>query len=429
MAQSIVCPNCRFEIEVSDALSTQLRQQLRSEFEAEGRRKENDFLRREEGLRHRQQELDASRQSLEQEVVNRVAQERSHILQEAENHARETLCAEINDLQAQITDGKQKLADAQAAELQLRKERRDLEDEKRVLELTVNRKLDEERMKLWEDAKRQADEEHRLSTADKDKLVTDLRRQIDDLQRKFELGSQQAQGEVLELELEDVLRRHFSLDVIEPVPRSVRGGDVLQHVYNGNGQVCGTILWESKRTKSWNDAWLPKLRDDQREAKAHTAVILTLELPKGVTTFDCIDGVWVTGTSCLVGLAAAIRAGLIEVACTRRSLEGRQTKTELLYHYFSGPEFRQRIEGIAEAFCAMKSDLDSEKRSMRRIWAKREKQLERALANTATMYGELGGILGTSLPNVATLDLAAIVADSQASPVLLTQDVLEDSPF
>jgi hypothetical protein len=429
MSQSIVCPNCRFQIEVSDALSARLRDELRAEFDSEARRKEQEFLNREEGLRRRQQELDVSRQAVEQEVSDRVAVERARLLQEAEHKAYDSFSVRIRDLEQQISEGNNKLAEAQATELQLRKERRELEDEKHGLELTVARRLDEERTKLWEDAKQRADEEHRLLAADKDKMVSDLRRQIDDLRRKFELGSQQAQGEVLELELEDLLRRHFPTDIVEPVPRSVRGGDVLQHVLIGDGEICGTILWESKRTKSWNDAWLPKLRDDQREAKAQAAVILTLELPKDVNTFACMDGVWVTGTACFIGLAAALRVGLIEVACTRRSLQGRHSNVELLYHYLSGPEFRQRVEGIVEAFAAMKHDLDSEKRSMRRIWAKRERQLERALVNTATMYGDLGGILGPGLPQIASLDLAAIAADSQISPGLLTHDVMEESPF
>ena len=233
------------------------------------------------------------------------------------------------------------------------------------------------------------------------------------MKRKSEQGSQQAQGEVFELEIEDLLRQHFPFDIIEAIPRGTHGGDVLQQVHDNLGRECGTILWESKRTKVWSDGWLPKLRDDQRAARAHLAVLATVEMPKGLSTFGNIDGVWVTSRACLLGLAAALRAGLVEVARTRKSMEGQQTKIEFLYSYFSGPEFTQRIEGIVEAFIAMKGDLEAERRSMQRLWAKREKQLDRAVANTAGLYGDVGGILGAKLPQIAQLELAPLTDEYQ----------------
>src|SRR5438132_10227517 len=201
----------------------------------------------------------------------------------------------------------------------------------------------------------------------------------------------------MEVELEDLLRQHFPMDVIEPVRVGAHGGDVIQHVHDGAGLECGIILWEAKRTKTWNDAWLPKLRDDQRLAKAHLAVLASVEMPKGLATFGPMEGVWVTSRGCLLGLAAALRAGMLDVARTRRSLDGQHTKIEALANYFAGPEFQQRIEGIVEAFRTMKEDLESEKRSMQRIWAKRAKQLDRAATHTAGFYGDVSGILGDKL--------------------------------
>jgi hypothetical protein len=197
----------------------------------------------------------------------------------------------------------------------------------------------------------------------------------------------------------------------------------VQHVYDQSGLDCGSILWESKRTKNWSDAWLPKLRNDQRVAKAHVAVLTSEELPKGLTNFGYMDGVWVTSRYCLMGLAAALRQGMIEAARTRRSLQGRQDKIEILYNYLAGSEFRQRIEGIVEAFMTLRDDLESEKRSMHRIWAKREKQLERAVRNTSGMYGDLAGILGSNLPQIANLELAAITTDSEP---LITETVTQE---
>jgi hypothetical protein len=354
------------------------------------------------------------RQAIDQEVSTRVFQEQARLAEEARVKAQESVALEMRDLQAELTEARDKIAVARQAELQLRKDRRNLEDRQRELELTVTRTLDSERALIREAAKQEATEENRLKEADRERLIGDLRGQIDDLKRRSEQGSPQARGEVMELELEDLLRDAFPHDTINAIPVGAHGGDILQRVHDQTGLDCGSILWESKRTKNWSDAWLPKLRNDQRLAKAHVAVLTTEELPKGLTTFRCVDGVWVTGRHCLMGLTAALRYGMIEAARTKRSLQGRQDKVELLYNYLAGSEFRQRIEGIVEAFMTLKDDLDSEKRSMHRLWAKREKQLERAALNTSGLYGDLAGILGPGLAQVASLEPAAIAADSDA---------------
>src|SRR5262249_55915786 len=267
-----------------------------------------------EDIGRRERELEASRRSIDQEVSNRLDQARDRIHVEAMSKAKDAVAQEMLDLEGQLAKAKNKVAEAQQAELQLRQERRQLEEQKEELELIVARTLDQERATIREEAKLQADEEHRLKEAEKDKLVSDLRRQIDELKRKSEQGVPQVQGEIMELELEDVLLRYFPMDSIEPVPNGTHGGDVLHHVHDSAGEDCGTILWESKRTKAWNDMWLPKLRDDQRAARAQLAVLTTVEMPKGLSTFGSIDGVWVTNRGCLVGLAAALRGGLLEVA-------------------------------------------------------------------------------------------------------------------
>jgi hypothetical protein len=226
----------------------------------------------------------------------------------------------------------------------------------------------------------------------------------------------------MELILEDQLRQYFPLDCIEEVPVGVHGGDVIHGIFDAAGEECGKILWESKRTKAWSDNWLPKLRDDQRAAKAHVAILVTAEMPKGIPAFGCIDGVWVTKREHLVGLAIALRSGLLEIARTRRSMHGQQTKMEYLYQFLVGPEFQQRVEGIIEAFATMKEDLDSERRAIQRIWAKREKQIDRAMINTSGLYGDLASILGTSLPQIGCLELTHI-------PVESNETVVEKAPW
>jgi hypothetical protein len=389
MADKIVCPNCSIEIEVSAALSAQVRENMRTEFAAE----------------------------------------RNQLIQDAKQKAQASTDLEMQDLQGQLAESRRKLGDAQKAELQLRRQRQELEDEKVALELTLSRRLDEERNRIRDAAKTEVLEESRLRDADKDKLIGDLRGQIDDLKRLSEQGSPQSRGEVMELVLEDFIRDSFPQDTVEPVPVSYHGGDVLQQVHDPSGLDCGTILWESKRTKNWIEGWLPKLRDDQRAAKAHVAILITVEMPKGIPNFGYIDGVWVTNRQCLMPLAMALRFGMIEAARTKRSVEGRQTKTEQLFRYMSSNEFRQRVEGIVESLLAMKEDLDSERRSHQRIWAKREKQLERATLNAAGLYGDVGGILGPSLPQIDNLELPLFETESDCSalePAAVGSDV---SPF
>jgi hypothetical protein len=414
MSDRITCPSCGFEIAVSETLAAQIRQQLRQEIDVETQRKSTELAKRQDTVRQKEELLEAARLSLEQDVANRVAQAQERLLHEAEIKANQAVSLEIQDLEEQLATAKGRLVETQKAELELRKERRELETRQQELQLTVTRTLDSERAALREQAKQEADEQYRLKEADMHKLVADLRNQIGDLKRKSEQGSQQAQGEVMEQEIETVLRQLFPLDTLDPVPVGVHGGDVLQHVHDESGKECGAILWESKRTKAWSDAWLPKLRDDQRAAKAHLSVLATEELPKGLLNFGCIEGNWVTNRACLAGLATALRAGLLELGRTRAALQGQQTKMEFLYEYLSGPEFSQRVAGIVEAFTNMKRDLDSEKRAMHRLWAKREKQLERATLNCTALYGDVGGFIDADLQHIPELELAAIGDGSQA---------------
>jgi hypothetical protein len=421
MSDILICPKCNYKIEVSAALTAQLRDEVQREFEGVSRQ-------REAALAVQEKELHAARKSLTIEIDKRVAEERARLATEAEAIVRESLALELNDLHNELAEAQTRLADAQKTELELRKERRQLDEQKRELELTLTRRMDEERDKTREEAKAEAAEEHRLREADTEKLVGDLRRQINELKRKSEQAPQWVQGEVQENELESALRQHFPFDTIEPIPVSKNGGDVLQHVNDGAGQSCGAILWESKRTKTWNDGWLAKLTNDQVSAQAAIAAMLSTQLPKGVRHFGCVDGIWVTDQISLVGLATALRAGLIEVARVQRALVDRHSKEELIYRYVSSSEFRQRIQCVVDAIVAMKHDLESEKRSLGRIWAKRDKQLGRAIAGIAYLYGHFDGIIGGTLDEIPELELAQIGVETadDAPPAL---EHVNGSPF
>lgn len=241
-----------------------------------------------------------------------------------------------------------------------------------------------------------------------------MQKQIEELKRKAEQGSQQLQGEVQELELEALLSAKFPRDTIQPVPKGEHGGDVLHIVFGPSGQPCGTILWESKRTKNWSDGWLTKLRGDQRSSKAEVAVIVSQTLPKGMETFGLIDQVWITDPRSVVPVAVALRQMLVEVASARQASEGQQTKTEMIYQYLTGPRFRQRVQAIVEAFSSMQEDLAKEKKAITKQWAKREEQIDRVMQATVGMYGDLQGIAGKTLQEIEGLSFKTLEAPAPA---------------
>ena len=257
-------------------------------------------------------------------------------------------------------------------------------------------------------ARKEAEEEQRLKVAEKEQTIAAMQKQIEELKRRAEQGSQQLQGEVQELDLENLLRSRFPFDLIEPVPKGEFGGDVVQRVVAAGGQVSGAILWESKRTKNWSDTWLVKLREDQRTAKAEIAVIVSQALPKDVDTFDVVDGVWVAHPRAAISRRrhpAPVAAGRGPGAAAS---EGQQTKTEMVYQYLTGPRFRHRVEAIVEAFSTMQNDLDRERKAIMKQWAKREVQIERVMQATVGMYGDLQGIAGKTLQEIEGLEMLAL---------------------
>jgi hypothetical protein len=389
--QFIKCPNCGQKIQLTEAFTHEIEEKVRKKFESEAKKKDEEYERR----------LETQKKESEQ----KLREERGKLEAQAKKRAEESIATELKDLKDQLHEKTKQVEEAQKQELALRKRQRELEERERNIKLEATRTVDNERKKIWEQAAAQTAEEHRFKDLEKDKQNADLRKQLEEMKRKLEQGSQQTQGDVQEIELEDLLCRNFRFDDIQPVPKGVRGADVLQKVQTPSAQPCGTILWESKRTKSWDYKWIQKLKDDQREAKAVIAVIVSEVLPKDVNRIGQVDEIWVTDFRSAVGLAMALRAGLVEVANARIASVGQSEKMEQMYNYLSGPEFRQRVEAIIESFKAMKEDLDAEKRAMQKIWAKREKQIERVIKNTSGMYGALEGIIGASLPSIKILEL------------------------
>jgi hypothetical protein len=355
-------------------------------------------------LRKAKQQLDDDRANFELEKQRTLDAERQKIRSEATKAATDALSPQLQSLQADLATKDKRLVESQKQELELRKQKAEFEEQKKAFDLEVARRADAART----DMAKQKDEEFRLKEAENAKKLADMTRQIDELKRKAEQGSEQSQGEILEVDLEAALERAFPMDEVQPVPKGTLGADVLHLVHDERALLCGTIVWESKRTKAWSDGWLQKLKDDKLAAKAQIAVIVTATLPKELSSFDCRDGVWIVTPALALPLASALRMTLMESASSKRAVEGRHDKMAAVYDYLSGPEFKSRVTAIVETFTAMKSDLEAEKKAMLKIWAKREKQIERIVTNTAGLHGELQGIIGQSLPTIEALEIESI---------------------
>ncbi len=379
---TIVCPQCSAAIRLTESLAAPLIAATRQQFE---------------------QRLLADRA--------RVTAEESKKARLAVNEQIESQAGELLELKTLLGQRNAKLAEAQQAQAELIKQKRELDDARRELDLTVQKRVEDGLNDVRLKARRDAEEGLKQKVLEKDQTILSMQRTIEELKHKADQGSQQLQGEVQELQLEALLRTKFPHDRIEPVPKGEFGGDVVQRVRNAAGQASGTILWEMKRTRHWSDAWLVKLREDQRAAQAEICVLVSHVLPKEVETFLALDGVWVAHPRCVVPLAFVLRDTLLQVAMARQASEGQQSKTDLVYQYLTGPRFRQRVEAIVEAFSSMQEDLDKERKVIMRQWAKRQEQIERVMVGTTGMYGDLQGIAGKSLQEVEGLSLRSLELD------------------
>jgi len=388
---TITCPNCEVAIPLTEALSREIKADYKKEYEARERQKEAEYKRREEELKKAQTEA--------------LATERARLESQARQRAEQAAAVKISALEDETRENKKLLAEANEKELAHIKERSAFEDEKRDFELQKARAMEEERAAIREKAEKAFIEKHRLKDLEKDKMIQDMKGIITELKRKSEQGSMQTQGEVMELDLEAALKARFPFDEILPVPKGIRGADIIHKVKTNTGHYCGTIIWELKRTKAWKDEWLIKLKDDQREVKADIAVIATEALPKETSSFDLIDGVWVTEYHLARNLAYVLRESLVNSARIIQSAVGKEEKMEAIYKYLSGPEFTQKVRAVLETTNILKVELNKEKAAMNRLWSKRDKQIDKIFITTAGMYGDLEGIIGAALPPIKTLEL------------------------
>ncbi|MBI4039975.1 DUF2130 domain-containing protein [Candidatus Daviesbacteria bacterium] len=251
-------------------------------------------------------------------------------------------------------------------------------------------------------------EKFHLKEKEKDSIIESLKKSLEEAQRKANQGSQQLQGEVLELELEEVLRREFPIDTVEQVGKGKFGADILQIVKDSLGRDCGKIIWESKRTRNFEEGWIEKLKEDRREAKADAAILVSTVLPKDIRVFGQKKGVYITSFECLVEVASVLRESLIVLANMKALTVGKNERIESLYRYITSSEFAQKIESMMETYMQMQVELETEKNAIQKIWAKREARIEKLKNNTIQIHGSLSGLIDTPMPEVKSLSFTEI---------------------
>lgn len=415
--QKIKCPECGHEFILDQVLSKQIEADLRSHLESEFLQKNKVISEKLAEAESFKVQLEQRQKSLDVEVQQKLENEKKQLWVIAQKKAEENSEAKMKMLQEELEQKSKKQRESEQKELDFVRKMRELEDQKRNVELEFEKKFSQKSKEIEEQAVIKAEEQASLKFKEKEMQVEQMRKTIEELRRKSEQGSMQVQGDALENDLKEILTLSFPIDSISDVPTGIKGADLLQIVRNEFGQDAGTIIWESKNTKHWKDEWIRKLKEDQAEAKSDVAILVSKSLPEGVKDAINIDGVWVVDYRLALTIASVLRANLLNIAKVKQSLEGTDEKMAMLHKYLTGSQFKNRIENIVLAFTAMKGDLESEKRAFQRVWAKREKEIERVVGNTTGLYGDLQGLMGQSLLSVPSLEL-----DSGFEDLLINED-------
>lgn len=404
---TITCPNCGKPMALDETLAGPLiakikddAHQLVIETKREAEQKIQALAEQEELIAKKEKELSGREASINSAVNQAIAAERLQIIQTERENLRKDLAMELEVEKKKADELAIQLETSQKAELALRLEKDTLEQRAKALDLEVQRKVDEQRKVIREQAYKDAEEQTRLRLAEKDKTISDMQVKLEEAQRKAYQGSQQLQGEVLEQDFESSLRQFFPQDTVESVKSGARGGDVLQRVFGRMGRSIGTILWETKRAQSWSGDWAAKAKHDAANSKAEIAIIVSEVLPNGIQDFGPYEGIWVARQSHAIVLGIALRQGIIATAEARQSVEGKESKMERLYNYMTGKEFRSIIEGIALPFREIHEELSAEKRATLARWKRQERRIERVLVNVAGLEGDLKGIAGSEMPEL-----------------------------
>ncbi len=401
---TVRCPNCRHEFPIGNALAQEIETEIRARY-VEHLQKERGKLDAERGLLAKEAEqLKLQAENQERILADKLRLARIKLEEEAAKKASEELRATMEGLSKELEEKRVKLRESQERELSLLKKENQVREREENLKLELEKQLLERQKEIEDRAKKLEGERSELKIRELEKKLADQVELAETMRRKAEQGSMQLQGEVLELALEELLRGTFPFDTVEEVAKGTRGADCVQLVRDNRGQLCGKIIYESKRTKVFTAEWIEKLKNDMRAQQADIAVIVTEVLPRDMETFGFKDGVWICRFCDVKPLSYLLRDSLIRIYSALVSQENRGDKMQLLYDYLTGTEFRQNIEAVVEGFISLKDGITRERVQMEKLWKEREKQLEKVLLNTTQFYGSIKGIAGSAVGDLKLLE-------------------------
>lgn len=396
--QTTHCPNCGTEIDVNELLYHQLEEQARQKFQTQLANEQKKLAARQSDIESQQAQL---QQTVADQVAASLALERDKMLAKVELEQAERIKA----MEAELSKQSEKVIKLNSAEAQIEQLKREQKSLRSNIELELQKQYTEQLASESDKVKQQLLSENQLKISEREQLIDQLKQKLQEAQRQAEQGSVQLQGEAQELLIEEWLRSTYPLDTIEEVKKGALGADTLQIINTRERPDCGSIYYESKRTKEFQPAWIEKFKTDIQQKDATIGVLITQAMPKGIDTLGQIDGVWVCSFSAFKNLSQVLRESLIQISQALVVQENKGDKMGMLYDFLTGNEFRMQIEAIVEGFTQMKTDLDSEKRAMQMAWKKREKQIDRVLLNTNSMYGSIKGIAGDAVQTVSLLEL------------------------
>lgn len=408
MSTKITCPGCHLRFDLQDVLTEDVEKSLKEQYEQRFRASSEKLQKEREALVLQQKEFEGKKQR-ENELFNqRLEKEKQKMQLEIQEQIRKSVAGDYENrmklMEQSLQDNEEKLKRAREKEMEILQLQKQLKEQKDEMDLQLQKKLLEMQKEIENKASKRAQEAEALKLKEKEHQIEQMKKLIEEMKRKSEQGSMQLQGEVQELALEEILRTSFPYDTIVEVGKGIRGADTIHTIKNNLGHCCGTIIYESKRTQSFSDGWIEKLKADMRSQGADIAVIVTQAMPKDMERFGQKNGIWICGFHEVVSLTFVLRDGLMKIYQAMKSQENKGEKMQMLYDFLTGNEFRQQIEAIVEGFVQMKNGINKERIQMEKIWKEREKQLEKVLLNTTHLYGSVKGIAGAAIGEVKLLE-------------------------
>lgn len=405
----IKCPNCGTTIDVQDILAHQLEDEIQQKYQSKLAEAKKLAETEKAKLAKEKADFEAKKRQenelFQQRLDKQLKSERAGIEEKIKAKLTEEQSEQFQALQQELNEKSEQVKELNRSKAEIEKLKREKSELKEAAEAEAQKKMNEMLLAERTKIRRSEEERNELKFKELQKQLEDQKKLTEEMKRKQEQGSMQMQGEVQELAIEEWLSVQFPLDSIEEIKKGARGGDCIQVVNTRSIQNCGKIYYESKRTKDFQPAWIEKFKADMRDKGADVGILVTEAMPSEMDRMGIRDGVWVCSFSEFKGLCAVIRESVVQLKMVVSSQENRGDKMHMLYDFLTSNTFKMQIEAIVEGFSQLKEDLESEKRSMQRIWKQREKQIDKVVTNTVDMYGSIKGIAGKAIQSVKALEL------------------------